>query len=151
MTAQDYIEPTPAGRAKLLAGLLLLAVGGTLWHFHAFPALKAHMSSLPTCEQYAVMILFMKAVVLGVAPAVSALGLWMAARMLRLRQFPLPGTWVLRRTPVRRGAMVMLRAYALLVLCVLLLMGAGWTWSLIQAMPAPDQCHPMTTAEQGRP
>jgi hypothetical protein len=114
MTA-EYIEPTRESRRNLLLLVVVaIAVGGAI-RFWLFPALFAHIGTLPKCGQ----IKWLRNCLIVVVASPPLYALWAvphAMRMLKLNQSPLPGTWVFRRTPIARGRVVRLRAFGLLFL-----------------------------------
>jgi len=93
-------------------------------------ALEAHLEhakTLPICEQASSFRWLWAAVWIGlVALCISAA--WLAQRSLRLNQWPLPGAWVFRRTPVRRGNSAKWRALVLLGWSLAVLVGSTWSW-----------------------
>jgi hypothetical protein len=76
------------------------------------------MNSLPKCDQAALA----RATLIGIFSTPALIALWAiprAIRMLKFNQSPLPGAWVLRRTPIRRGRSVRIQAICLLLISVL--------------------------------
>ena len=117
----DVIRSTPQGRRTVLFRMTLMGLvvfGSALW---VRPLLDdfVDLSGLPReqAQQRARQMLWLVA---GVTAACTVSGgvyaAWLARQLLRTGQFPLPGTLVLRDTPVQRGRQVRVRAWILLVL-----------------------------------
>lgn len=119
MSEPEFIEPTPQGRRKLVMLIACLALVGLLLDQWLFPAWSRHLQTLPLCERSIQMMGALRAAFLVVPLIVGVFAVIIARQWLRLRQFPLPGAWVWRRTRIRRGRIVQLRAYALLVMSAL--------------------------------
>jgi hypothetical protein len=122
----EYIEPTAHSRRRiLLIFVIALLVGVVLIRL-----LEAHLErtrALPICDQIFTFRWLWAAVWIGLV----GVGIWMAQiarRSLSLNQWPLPGTSVLRRTPIQRGRSVKRRAYVLLGWSLLVLVGSTWSW-----------------------
>jgi hypothetical protein len=112
--SDEFIEPTPESRRNLLLLFFAaLVVAGAL-KFWLMPALFSHIAGLPRCEQ----LRWLRGVLLVAIATPAIFGMWaipQSLRLFKLNQSPLPGTWVWRRTPVRRGRAVRLRAAYVLV------------------------------------
>jgi hypothetical protein len=116
----EFIEPTRESRRNLLLLIAVVAVSGGLIKFWLMPAFFAHIATLPRCDQ----IVWLRNTVLAVLATPPVMALWSvphSLRLLKLNQSPLPGTWVFRRTPVRRGRSVRIQACFLLALSVAML------------------------------
>lgn len=100
--------------AVLMAGLVVLAV---VFFFFGLPRLTAWVHAGTTaavlrklgivCDVFAVLLLL---------TALWAAGY--ARRVLRSGQFPPPGTWVLRDTPLQHGAAARMRGWAVGIVAV---------------------------------
>jgi len=130
----EFIEPTREGRRNLL---LIAAVGiiaaGSL-QFWLKPLLLAQLASLPLCER----LRWLRICLLGAIATPPAFALWAVPHALRLHKFgqsPLPGTWVFRRTPIRRGRIVRLQAAFLLLFSLLALMFPIVGWHMLESTP----------------
>ena len=101
--------------------LLLAALGGGIAYFcieHAFPAFFDHIKTLPRCDG----IRWLRWTLLGISclPVLTAVwALWLARRLRAAGQFPLPGSIVLARTRIQRGARVLWRARTLFAIAAL--------------------------------
>jgi hypothetical protein len=116
----EYIHPTQEGRRNLVMLVLFSLIAGVAIDFWLLPAFFSYIHSLPKCNQFA----WLRGTLLGVIFFPPLLALWAiphSLKLLKLNQSPLPGAWVLRRTPIKRGRPVRLRAIALLLLSVLAL------------------------------
>ena len=122
----EYLEASPQSRRRLGLFLAFVLVVGVV----TIEALQAYLDrtkALPICDQITVFHWLWAGAWLGLA----VLGIWvawLAQRSLRLKQWPLPGTWVFRRTPIHRGNSAKWRAYALLGWSVIVLVGSTWSW-----------------------
>jgi hypothetical protein len=117
--------------ALLIAGMLVFAA---LFFFFGLPRLTAWVHTGNTAA-----VLHKLGVVCDVLAALllltAAWAVGYARRVLRSDQFPPPGTWVLRDTPLRRGAGARMRARGLMVVA------AGCTLFAIYAVVLPYQLH----------
>ena len=136
----EYMEPTPDSRRKFAACVLFGIVVAVAMEFFLLPAMRAHLKSLPPCAQFTLLIDVMQVFTVVMPLVMGSYSVWFARRLLRHGQFPLPGAWIWQRTRVQRGWRVRLRAYVSLLLCVVLLLGAGWAWRLVQRFEPPAQC-----------
>jgi len=138
---EDFIDPTPESRRKLLwliAAALLLGALATYW---LLPWFRTQMQVLPPCE--AIRLARWALLVLLLSLPLTAIGwaLPLAWRLWKVGQFPLPGAWVLRRTPIQRGRAVRIRAVALVLWSVLSVALAIWgTYTLHQVFPRRPVC-----------
>jgi hypothetical protein len=127
----EYIEPTPKSRRRIaLIFVFALLVGVVL-----IEALQAHLertSALPICDQIATIRWLWAAVSIGLIVVGICVGR-QGQRALSLNQWPLPGTSVLRRTPIQRGSPVKRRAYVLLGWSALVLVGSTWSWYSVES------------------
>jgi len=131
----QFIEPTPAGRRKLVAMLLGAVVAGLVIKLWLSPAYFAHIRGLPVCDQLpwlrgtlisAMVIPFLIAAAWAVPTAL---------KLLRHGQSPLPGTLVFVRTPIKRGRAVRWRAYGLFAWSAVALMLPVLGWHLMAQTP----------------
>jgi len=118
----QFIEPTPAGRRKIVAMILGGMVAALVIKLWLSPAYFAHIRGLPVCDQ---LPWLRNTLIVGMLlPLVVALA-WAiptALKLLQHGQSPLPGTLVFVRTPIKRGRAVLWRAYGL------------FAWSVFAAM-----------------
>jgi len=153
MTA-EFIEPTPASRRKLAIFLVAALIGGVA----LIELAQGHLAELrtrPVCEAIDPFLSWL-AFVLGGLLLCAAWVAWMARRALRVNQWPLPGTLVFRRTPIRRGRPVVWRAYAMLAWAILVVALIAFTsyvsWGLIHRVEArcdvAGTMHPDQTLER---
>jgi hypothetical protein len=116
----EYIEATPASRRKLVAVFVVAVVAGLVILEYLLPEYLAYIRTLPFCEQVDWVESTFLALMLGLVVLVP----WIAksARdVLRLEQWPLPGSWVWSRTRVERGARVRWRGRGMVAAAVVLL------------------------------
>jgi hypothetical protein len=116
-----YIEPTPGARLKLAVGTGASILVGVAFSYWVQPKLR-WVASLSTCESLpyvraellvAIVLVWFMATVLYRS----------AAKIWRLGQSPVPGTWVWSRTPIRTGARAKFEAVALYCLSAALFVG----------------------------
>lgn len=119
--SEEFLEPTRQGRRNLLLAFAALAIGFLLIQAWAMPAFFDYVNVLPSCERISALEKLTIALLLLPAMAAGAWGIVRARKLIRLEQFPLPGDWVIRRTPIRRGRVVRRNGYALLAISVALL------------------------------
>jgi len=141
---KDFIDPTPESRRKLLwliAAVLLLGALATYW---LLPWFRTQMQVLPPCE--AIRLARWALLVFLLSLPLTAMGwaLPLAWRLCKTGQFPPPGAWVLRRTPIRRGRAVRIRVVALVLWSVLSIALAIWGAYTVQGV-LPDR--PVCQAE----
>ena len=118
--SDEYIEPTREGKRNLLLLIAICILFGAAMRFWLLPAYGEYIASLPKCDQ----IVWLRATLMVIISTPPLITLWAiphAIRMVKLNRSPLPNTWVLRRTPIKRGRAVFLRAFALLLISVLAL------------------------------
>jgi hypothetical protein len=135
---EDFIDPTPESRRKLLwliAAVLLLGALATYW---LLPWFRMQMQVLPPCEairlaRWALLVLLLSLPLIAMGWALP-----LAWRLWTTGQFPPPGTWVVRRTPIRRGRAVRIRAVALVLWSVLSIALAIWGAYTVQSV-LPDR------------
>lgn len=111
----DFIDPTPKGRRKLLWLMAVAVPLGAAVTYWLLPWFRTQMQVLPPCEALRLARGVITAMLLGLPLIVVLWALPLARGLWRTGQFPLPGAWVLRRTRIRRGRAVRVRAVALLV------------------------------------
>lgn len=111
----DFIDPTPEGRRRLLWLTAVMGLLGALATYWLLPWFRTQMQVLPPCEALRLARGVITAMLLGLPLIVVLWALPLARGLWRTGQFPLPGAWVLRRTRIRRGRAVRVRAVALLV------------------------------------
>jgi hypothetical protein len=120
----EYIEPTSAGRLRLLAIFALWALVFAIGQFVPFP----YVDSLPPCESIA----WTKALLLSGSLLYAGVALWViwpAWQTGHSRQYPHPGADVFFRSRVVRGWRV--AAYVAARLTTFLLLG----WLAIKLGP----------------
>lgn len=106
----DYLDPPPlTARVLRLAWLLALgaAVAG-VGELVIRPWFRRHLIEASPAESAAHFRQLLFALS-GLLFAVSAWGFWLASRVARHGQWPLPGTFVFHRTAIQRGLKVKLR------------------------------------------
>lgn len=122
----EYLEATSQSRRRLglvLVFAMILGVG-------MIEALEVHLDqvkALPICDQVNSFRWLWAALWTGLAVLCIWVA-WLAQRSLKLNQWPLPGAWVFRRTPIHRGNSAKWRAYALLGWSIVVLIGSTWSW-----------------------
>jgi hypothetical protein len=136
--ATEDIMRAPALRVRLrwmtfalVAGVALDIASRTWW----FPWLRGYLAQAHGSEAFRRFAVTMA--VFGAAT--FALAFWLFRRGLcirRLERMPLPGTFVLRDTPVGRGA-VARRAGVLIMGCAILIAGGGLSLALIPWFVVP--------------
>ena len=121
----EFIEPTADSRRKFaVLWVAALVVGVALIELFEFQ--MDHANRQPICENLTMFSLWCAFVFGGLALC----GLWAASighRALKLDQIPLPGTWVLRRTPIYRGSSARWRAHAVFAWGIFVIAGAGFS------------------------
>ena len=113
----EYLEPTPNGRIRLIAYLVVCVLALTLGRLVLFP----FIDSLPSCEGFG----WTKLVLLGEGGFLVAWALWLiwsAWNTIRFRQVPHPGADVFFRTRVYRGWWLVADVVARITMFLLL----GW-------------------------
>jgi hypothetical protein len=114
----DFLDPGPHDQRVLILSWIALAFAGALIVLWLKPALLAHVNALPVCDQ----LPWWRAFLVGALCAPVVVALWAvhyARKLLRYEQMPLPGTRVLRRTPIVRGRPVRLRAWLLIAVAAI--------------------------------
>ena len=105
----EFIEPNASRRRTAIA----LLVAGILCYvaiLHYWPELMQLVKALPLCDQ----IPWWRAMVIGLASPFILAPAFLARdgyKVLRFRQWPLPGTLVWRRTKIKRGPWVLVHAF----------------------------------------
>jgi len=134
----EFIEPTSASRRKLAVFFVGAIVAGVL-AIELVEAYLADLMSRPICEAIEPVSVLLAAV-LGAVLLCAPWAAWIARKALKLNQWPLPGTWVFRRTPIQRGRPVIWRAYAMLAWAVLVVATVAYasyvSWSLMHRVDA---------------
>lgn len=136
----DYIEPTRAGRIKIAAAVLVSVAVFQAIKRWLIPAFNAHVHALPRCEQWHWLMNTVHVVFWAVPLLLTIVMVPVALRLIRHRQFPLPGAWVWQRTKIQRGRVVVLRAYALLAACLLAWGVSFWAVRVLSPLNAPQSC-----------
>ena len=142
--SREYIESTPTMRRRLLVVFVAIAMIAAVLEFWVKPALFEFVNSLPACERlpwWRGLILS----ALGILPLVAVSQFILARRMLIACQYPLPGSWVFRRTAVKRGRQVQIRAYGLIVIGLAEIAAAlyfGWQILGSPLFTVAEQCAP---------
>ena len=118
----DIIRAPPIhiALAKLGAMLALGAAIVVLAKAYFFPWMRGYLGDAVT---HAEALHRFKIVMLGAgafAMGLAAYAGWLGVRVIQLGQWPLPGAFVLRDTPVRHGRWVRARGIVLIVLAALL-------------------------------
>ena len=109
---EEYIEATPASRRKLGVLFAVLVSAAFAMLELVLPEYLAFLRTLAFCDQLDWVEGTLLAMLL--AAVIPAPWSWIASRrIVRLEQWPLPGSWVWQRTRVERGAKVLWRARAL--------------------------------------
>jgi FtsH-binding integral membrane protein len=134
----EFIEPTSASRRKLAILFVVSLVGGVLL-IELLEAYLAELKLRPICETIGpVSVLWIS--VLGGLLLCAAWAAWTARKTLKLNQWPLPGTWVFRRTLIRRGRPVIWGAYAMLAWAILVVAAVIFasyvSWDLMHRVDA---------------
>jgi len=134
----EFIEPTSASRRKLAIFFVAALVVGVLV-IELLEAYLAELKTRPLCETIEPLSV-LSISILGGLLLCAAWGAWLARKTLKLNQWPLPGTWVFRRTPIQRGRRVIWRAYAILAWAVLMLASVVFAsylfWGLMDRVDA---------------
>lgn len=116
----EFIEPTPGARRNLVLLFVVMVVAGLLTLEYALPAYLAHVKTLPFCEQ----VHWIEGALLALSGATMALAPWClhnGRKLLRLQQYPFPGSMVWQRTRVERGARVRRQGYILVTASIVFL------------------------------
>lgn len=145
---QDFIEPSKSSRKKLLMLVIGAALIGGLLQFVLMPQYFAFVKALPPCDQFP-WLRGALAVVIFSVPAIAIF--WAiphARKLLKYEQIPLPGAWVWRRTPIKRGASVRWMAYGLFAWALLAVIFPFWAWTQLDfLLTPPKQCLSKADAE----
>ena len=135
MKTNEFVETSAKSRRNLLALTIATVLIGAALTFLLRPALFSHIKQLPPCGQaHWAFGLFMGS--LGLLPVVGLWGVNYARKLLKYGQFPLPGAWVWRRTPVARGRAVQLRAYGIMFCSVAFFAIFFYGWRVLWPMVA---------------
>ncbi|RDD81974.1 hypothetical protein [Dyella tabacisoli] len=130
----EFIEPTPRGRRNLIILFVIGALYATAHRLWLQPALFDYINSLPLCDQ----LPWWRGLLISVLITllfVAALSTRCALQIFQHGQWPLPGTWVFRRTKIQRGPVVRSRAYLLLVASALAVACAWFGWQGLSTTP----------------
>lgn len=130
----EFIEPTPRGRHSLVVLLVVGVMFALAYRFWLQPALLGHIQSLPLCDQ----LPWWRGLLISVLASflfVALLLAWNAVQLFRYGQSPPPGTWVFRRTRIKRGVAVRGRAYLLLAISTLAVLITWYGWQSLSATP----------------
>jgi hypothetical protein len=143
----EYIEPTNEGRVKM--ALIAIAIVGGLEAAKRLliPAFMAHVQTLPKCEQLVWLVNSVQAIFFAVPLLLSAFMIPIAIRLLRHKQFPLPGSWVWRRKKIQRGRIVVARAYLILALCLVTYVFPFWARHVLVKSNVHEKCFSTPQAE----
>ena len=121
-----------------------IAMAAAALEFWVKPALFEFVNSLPACERLPWWRgLLLSA--LGILPLVAISQFILARRMLIFCQYPLPNSWVFRRTAVKRGRQVKVRACSLIVVGLAEIAAAlyfGWQLLGSPLFTMAGQCAP---------
>jgi hypothetical protein len=133
MEPNEFVEPTAKTRRNLLALFAIALLVGGLFTLVLKPALLGFITQLPVCEQarwsFGLLIAY-----LCPLPVIAVWTGNYARKLLKFNQSPLPGAWVWRRTPVKRGRLVRLQAYATIACSATLLIAPFYAWYVLQPM-----------------
>jgi hypothetical protein len=117
---EQYIEATPASRRKLVVLFAVLVVAALGILEVLLPQYLAFLRTMAFCEQLDWVEGTLLAILL--AAIVPAPWSWITSRrILRLEQWPLPGSWVWQRTRVERGPKVRWRGRAMAAAAIAML------------------------------
>jgi hypothetical protein len=140
--SEEFIEPTRQSRRNLLVLCGGGVVIGALLRFKLVPAVSSYISSLPECQQLPWVYAILASALC--VPSVTAIwAVWYARRLLTLKQFPPPGTWVFRRTRIRRGATVRWQAFLLIAWSIACAPFPVYGWLFLKdsgLFPLPARC-----------
>jgi hypothetical protein len=143
---EEFIEPTAASRRNIaMLFFVALVVGGGV--IELLEAQIAELNTRPICEGITTVSLWFGLALGGLVLC----GIWaacLAHKALKLNQLPLPGTWVVRRTPILRDGALKWRAYLLLGWSVLVIAGSGafsyFAWDYLHRV-YDSRCGPYST------
>lgn len=122
----EFIEPTASSRRNLAMFLIAALVLG-IGLIELLQTQLDEMKARPICDSIT-MFRWWWTLALGGLALCGAWVAWLAQRALKLNQWPLPGTWVFRRTLIRRGNSARWLAYGMLGWSVLAIVGSGISW-----------------------
>ena len=145
----DILRSDPDQRRKVLWLIATMVAAALLLFLFGLPALKHWMNVADGAEMLRRMGLVFYGLG-GVLLATSVYAGWYARRILRSRQFPPPGSWVMRDTRVLRGDTARARGWWVLTCAISFLLLAAYTMILPRrldglVMPAPTP-HPAQVA-----
>jgi hypothetical protein len=132
--SEDLLEPTPRGRRNLILlciGAVAVAFALKIW---LMPTLFGYINSLPVCDQ----LPWWRAVLISTVallPLAAVQSTLYARKLIKSGQNPPPGTWVFRRTPIKRGRMVRVQAYAILLAAALMLVLTWYSAHQLKRLP----------------
>jgi hypothetical protein len=130
MKNDEFVETSAESKRKLLA-LIIAGVAIALLQRVLF----AHVRQLPFCSQ-AHWSWGLLAGCLAMLPIVGLFTGRYALKLLHYGQYPLPGAWVWKRTPITRGRAVRFRAYGLLLGTVAFFAIFLYGWHVLAPMVA---------------
>ena len=133
MEPAEFVEPTAKTRRNLLALFAVALLVGALLKFVLQPAVLGFIKQLPECEQAR----WSFGLLIASLCPLPVIAVWTsnyARKLLKFNQSPLPGAWVWRRTPVKRGRLVRLQAYAIIACSAALLAAPFYAWYVFQPM-----------------
>lgn len=137
----EWIEPAPGDRRKIIRAAALMLLGLLLFHVLAVKPTQAWVNTLPACERLA----WLRGMLVGLMALMpiggGAILVPVALRVLRHGRVPPPGTWLWKRTRVWRGRRARWMAGAMLAWVVLASPAPFFAWHVVS--PLHDQrCGP---------
>jgi hypothetical protein len=141
----QFIEPTPAGRRKIIAMILGAVVAGLVIKLWLSPAYFGYIRGLPVCNQIPWLRNTLIVAMLGPLVVAAAWAVPTALKLLTHGQWPLPGTLVFVRTPIKRGRAASWRAYGMLAWSAFALMIPIYGWHMMaqtRIFSPPARCMP---------
>jgi hypothetical protein len=137
----EFIDPPQRAKIYFVLGL---SVAGTIAGagFLEF-WFKPWLATATPCDAIATL----RPLLMSLACLLMAVGVWaalLAFKVLKLKQWPLPGAWVAQRTSVQRGWPVTFRGYVALLLSATLIGLPVWNWQstdkLVTALTQKGKC-----------
>lgn len=130
----EYIEPTPEGRRNLLLLTAAAIIVGGAFKLWLTPHFFAYIATLPPCDQ----LPWLRGCLLAAIATPALFGAWgipHAIRILKAKQSPLPGTWVFRRRPIKRGRALRIYAAGLILVSLAALAFPLFGMHLLKSTP----------------
>ena len=131
----QFVEPSPAGKAFLVTFIAFVILGALSFERY-WPQLRTYILALPPCQMVPWLYgcLLVLVFMLWIPAAWIA---WFSTRAIRSGQMPPPGTWVIHRTPIRRGPAAVIRGRVLLFLAMVLALIPFWFVSILHPLLIP--------------